>query len=51
MYYRQHIQQKLDNIEAKNYRVKIVFQDRALGYIVKNMYVRPNTEKIYTFKK
>ncbi len=42
---------RLENIEAKNYRIKIVFENRAFGYIQKNIYVRPNTEKIYSFRR
>lgn len=42
---------RLENIEAKNYRIKIIFENRAFGYIQKNIYVRPNTEKIYSFSR
>ena len=42
---------RLENIEARNYRIKIVFQNRMLGYIQKDIYIRPNTEKIYVFSK
>lgn len=48
-YFEQNV--RLPNIEAKNYRIKILFQNKMLGYIQKNIYVRPNTEKIYTFTK
>lgn len=41
---------RLENLETKNYRVKVVFQNRILGYIQKDVYIRPNSEKMYSFK-
>ncbi len=38
---------KVQNLEAQNYEIKIIFENRMLGFIDKNIYIRPNSEKIY----
>jgi len=40
---------RVENMEAGIYLVRVIFENRLLGYIEKSITVRPNTEKIYTF--
>ncbi len=40
---------RVENVEAGIYQIRVVFENRFLGYIEKTVNVRPNTEKIYTF--
>jgi len=40
---------RMENMEARNYQIKVIFEDRMLGFIEKDIFLRPNTEKMYSF--